>query len=673
VPALPTGGRTLNVVPGSGGGDGSAGNPFKGIAAAQAVAQPGDIFLIHAGNYGGRVAFTKPGTAGKYIVWKGAGDGEALFLGIDIAASHIWLEGLTVRNQAWATFSINAPDDVVLTRSTFVNNHYNIYLQQGGTNWYITDNDITGDNDPAAGSLDGEGIELNGSYFASTGHVVAYNRITRVADGISAPYSNVDIYGNDIFDVSDDGIELDPARANVRVWGNRIHMALHNGISFQPQSGAPWYLIRNQLVSFSENPFKFRTVDRFVLLHNTIVNYSNMMPCCVDRDDILKAIGKNNLWISATGGAIWPMDNGTQKDWRTDLDSNGFDWGSSSAPFTYAGVSYPDLASLTAASGLETHGIRVNKSTCLSTFNFPGPPPMSVPPQLMTLKSGCNAIDAGTILANVNDGFLGSAPDLGAYEFGQPLPQYGPRPNIPAPSLQVLRTGAPITVDGQLTEWDGAGQASFNGVSGTANGYLLWDDTNLYVAFRVTDSQLSSTQTTRDSANLWQDDAVEVYIDTRGDRAAAMQPDDYQFIVNINNVQADLRGTGSDKDASWNAMWPSAVAPLPNGYAVEMAIPWAQIGVTPIAGMTLGINLAVDNRNPTGPTTYETFDWSQIAPGPYAQPSRWKQVQLVGTALPVTDRTPPSVAITAPSSGATVSGAITLAANASDNTGVAGV
>jgi cellulose/xylan binding protein with CBM9 domain/Big-like domain-containing protein/parallel beta helix pectate lyase-like protein len=673
VPALPTGGRTFNVVPGSGGGDGSAGNPFRGIAAAQAIAQPGDIFLVHAGSYGGRIAFNKPGTAGNYIVWKGAGDGEALFAGIDIAASHIWLEGLTVRNQAWATFSIGAPDDVVLTRSTFVNNHYNIYLQQGGTNWYITDNDITGDNDPAAGSLDGEGIELNGSYFASTGHVVAYNRITRVADGISAPYSNVDIYGNDIFDVSDDGIELDPGRANIRVWGNRVHMALHNGISFQPQSGAPWYIIRNQLVGFTENPFKFRTVDRFVLLHNTIVNWGNMMPCCIDRDDILKAIAKNNLWISATGGAIWPMDNGTRKDWRTDLDSNGFDWGSSSTPFTYAGVNYPDLPTLAAASGLETHGIRVNKSTCLTTFNFPGPPPTSIPPQFMALKAGCNAIDAGTILANVNDGFTGSAPDLGAYEFGQPLPQYGPRPNVTPPAMQVFRTGTPISVDGALGEWNGAGQAAFSGLSGSANASLLWDDTNLYVAFRVTDSQLSSLQTTRDSASLWQDDAVEVYIDTRSDRAGTMQPDDYQLIVNINNVQADLRGTGNDKDASWNAMWPSAVAPLANGYAVEIAIPWAQIGVTPVAGMTLGIDLAVDNSNPTGTPAYETFDWAQIAPGPYAQPSRWKQVQLVGTSLPTTDRTPPTVAITSPSSGATVSGSIALAATASDNVGVAGV
>jgi hypothetical protein len=71
----------------------------------------------------------------------------------------------------------------------------------------------------------------------------------------------------------------------------------------------------------------------------------------------------------------------------------------------------------------------------------PGPPPTPIPPQYMTLKGGCDAIDAGAILPNVNDGFLGAAPDLGAYEYGQPLPHYGPRPlepiTPPAPPTNV--------------------------------------------------------------------------------------------------------------------------------------------------------------------------------------------------------------------------------------------
>ena len=36
----------------------------------------------------------------------------------------------------------------------------------------------------------------------------------------------------------------------------------------------------------------------------------------------------------------------------------------------------------------------------------------------MTLSTGCAAIDAGAILPNINDGYAGLAPDLGAYEIG---------------------------------------------------------------------------------------------------------------------------------------------------------------------------------------------------------------------------------------------------------------
>jgi hypothetical protein len=63
--------------------------------------------------------------------------------------------------------------------------------------------------------------------------VVAFNTISRVADGISYPHSNCDIYGNDIFGTSDDGIEFDYGETNVRCWGNRISNPKNNGISLQ--------------------------------------------------------------------------------------------------------------------------------------------------------------------------------------------------------------------------------------------------------------------------------------------------------------------------------------------------------------------------------------------------------------------------------------------------------
>lgn len=428
VPVMPVSGRRFHVVPGSGGGNGSSANPFRGITAAEAVAQPGDIFLVHAGSYGGRITFTRPGNSTGYIVWMSAGDGEAVFAGIDVSASYVWLEGLTVRDQPFALMSKNAPTGVVISRCSFYNNHYSIYLQRGGSHWYIADNTIVGDTPYSTESFDGEGIELNGYSVESFGHVVAHNRISNVADGISNGTHNIDVFGNDIFDTSDDGVEGDPGGSNIRVWGNRIHNAAHNGISYQPQNNSPWYILRNQLVGFMEAPFKFRTTDRSVIAHNTIVMWSKMI-CCSDAH-LLRSIVKNNLWVAVSGGQIWDFGSSV-KDWRSDFNNDGFDWGANTAPFRYGGVAYSSLAGFAAASGLETNGRQINRTTCFTTFNVPGPAPVPIPPQHMTLTAGCTAVDTGVILSNINDGFVGTAPDLGAYELGQPLPTYGPRPATP--------------------------------------------------------------------------------------------------------------------------------------------------------------------------------------------------------------------------------------------------
>jgi len=48
-----------------------------------------------------------------------------------------------------------------------------------------------------------------------------------------------------------------------------------------------------------------------------------------------------------------------------------------------------------------------------------------------SLRPNTPAVDSGCILPNINDGFSGKAPDLGALEIGQPAPVYGPRDNMP--------------------------------------------------------------------------------------------------------------------------------------------------------------------------------------------------------------------------------------------------
>ena len=52
--------------------------PRQNLMAAYAAAQPGDIILLHAGVYTGPFELTKSGEPGKPIVFRGAGDGEAV-------------------------------------------------------------------------------------------------------------------------------------------------------------------------------------------------------------------------------------------------------------------------------------------------------------------------------------------------------------------------------------------------------------------------------------------------------------------------------------------------------------------------------------------------------------------------------------------------------------------
>ncbi len=435
VPALPTGGRTFHVTPGAGGGEGSEKDPFRGLEAAQAAARAGDVFLLRKGDYGG-FSFSRSGEKGRYVAWRGPGDGEAVLAWAQVASSHVWLEGLTFRkaDRDTALRGSGPATDVVLARNGFTGFRDSIIAGRESSAWHIADNVVEGRNGPGSGiqSAEGEGIDLTGS----GGHVVCYNRVSKVQAGVHYPRSNCDIYGNDIFDCTDDGLEPDYGYANIRMWGNRIANIGANALSFQPMYCGPWYFVRNQVIT-PGNMFKFRVQDRFLLAHNTFVTWRYMdtrMHC------LLSALSRNNLFISAGGkDPVWVSFNykeddprytvrigNFKPDWMTDVDYDGFDWGASRSAFRWLG-DHPDLASFSRAVGIEKHGIRVRKEEIFEAWDLPAEPGR-VGPKVLALRKGSNAVDAGALLPGINDDFAGKAPDLGAHEHGKPAADYGPRP-----------------------------------------------------------------------------------------------------------------------------------------------------------------------------------------------------------------------------------------------------
>lgn len=422
IPVVPTSGNVFHVVPGNGGGDGSVGTPFLGVDAAEAIAQAGDIMLLHAGNYGGTIYFNSGGASGNHVLWTAYGDGDPIFNGIRIEADYIWFDGLKIVNQQYGLrTSPPGPKGIVVTRCFFENNHYGIFLNDGGSGWYIADNTIVGDNEPGSSDLSGEGIELQ----HTSDHTVAHNAISRTADGISYPHKNVDMFGNEIFDLTDDGIEFDYGHANNRAWKNRITNAFNNGISFQPQDGAPYYVIYNQVsVLNSQSVLKLRDrSDRALVAHNTFV--CNSGPMSFGSQYLIDFEIKNNLWISINDRYAWENGSISGATWKTDFDYDGFDWGDYPYAFKW-GARMDDIQELYDSTAQELHGIEIDHTACIDSIEYSGSVD-SFYIRYYILADSCDAVDAGIALFNINNGFSGSAPDLGAYEQEKDLPHYGVR------------------------------------------------------------------------------------------------------------------------------------------------------------------------------------------------------------------------------------------------------
>ena len=348
-----------------------------------------------------------------------------------VEADRVWIEGLEITLGDNALKGGGGTSGVVIRGNRITGCHYCIHLSDGDEGWWISDNTIVGDQVASSGELSGEGIELQ----HTSGHTVAYNSISSVADGISYPHRNVDIFGNDIFETSDDGIEPDYGFENIRIWANRIHHAHNNGITFQPMNSGPWYLFFNQVIGSNESVLKMREVAHAFVAHNTFVGWTRVIQSGAGWIRNMKT--RNNIFISVNGDYIIEDtgSSGVPDNWRTDLDHDGFAWGDTSNPiFKWHGTRYDDLAAFQAASAQEASGLHLPMS-CFETLDIPGPPPAVIPPQRITLIQGCAGVDSGELLPNINDGFVGLGPDLGAHERGAAVLHYGPRedPDAPVP------------------------------------------------------------------------------------------------------------------------------------------------------------------------------------------------------------------------------------------------
>jgi hypothetical protein len=434
--------------------------------------------------FDGTYYLTQSGTAEKPIVIKSAGDGEVVFDGDGaqtffnlMAANYNYFEGISFRNANLVFLlgikNIAGANGFTLKHSRLENVGRGIQDDWSGSkNFYIADNVFVGRHDPAKmmGWNGAEWSKLpgfpetlggpNGSEYAvklyGQGHVVAYNYIANWHDGIDvATYGNpdgtprelrdripvsIDFYNNDIFNMGDNCIEMDGGAHNIRVFRNRCFNVIAGALSATPLIGGPAYFFQNIVYNTTTGGvLKYGTAANILTYQNTFIG--NV------RTDAPNQFFRNNLIVG--DGNVTPVFAVSSFTNRSSSDYNGFrpsagtdrvfEWNTPKpgARDVYTTPieqrRFKTLDAYRMGTGQDAHSVVVDYDTFLKV-TMPDRKDIqrlySTADLDFSLAPGSPAIDAGTVLPTINDGYTGRAPDLGALESGRPQPHYGPRPTV---------------------------------------------------------------------------------------------------------------------------------------------------------------------------------------------------------------------------------------------------
>lgn len=220
------------------------------------------------------------------------------------------------------------------------------------------------------------------------------------------------------------------------------------------------------------------------------------------------------------------------------------------------------------------------------------------------------------------------------------------------------RTGT-ITIDGNPNEanWEFTNNIT-KAIIGTPNNTskfaVLWDSLNLYVAFTITDANKYN-----ESTNNWDDDAVEIYIDAENNGGTSYGTNDRQFVKEWNSSAIwEKAGKTTNVQHAWTT--------TTNGYAVEIRIPWSNIGITnPAAGFTIGFDVACDDDDNGGARESQQM-WS-------GDNDNWQYTRNFGDLVLVSSDTQAPTAPSGLAASSITQSSLTLGWTAStDNIGVAG-
>ncbi len=230
-------------------------------------------------------------------------------------------------------------------------------------------------------------------------------------------------------------------------------------------------------------------------------------------------------------------------------------------------------------------------------------------------------------------------------------PRLTPTPTpVDSPPAYAIPRGS-AQVDAILSEFKGD-PITFGGVSAR----LLWDETSLYAGFSVQDRQILAPLRCGEGGKCdpWNWDSVQVLVDPLNNGGGEanfdlpwMEPDDIQVIVSAGGEMARLRGTAyKTAIIEWSGLIGDsdllvAVQRAGPGYNVEMAIPWADLGITPFAGQRIGLSLAQTDKSGT---TSSAVQWQQKGRS-FQASGGWPRVLISDDTTPSTTTPTPTATV----------------------------
>jgi hypothetical protein len=192
---------------------------------------------------------------------------------------------------------------------------------------------------------------------------------------------------------------------------------------------------------------------------------------------------------------------------------------------------------------------------------------------------------------------------------------------MPFEGLRIMR-GVP-SIDGGFGDWSAAEAIALShtilgsdrdAADLSASCKLLWDEASLYVMAEVTDDVLYAASETD-----YENDCVELYIDGTNRKRSSYGPTDrqYRFYAKDESIYEKNGRIGETVCIRQHHH---------DGYRMEIAIPWAAVGVQPSSGDYIGLDIHVSDNDGEGRDT--KLSWAALEDDSWQDPSSFGTAAL---------------------------------------------